>query len=597
MISFADFREIWIADFEFQTGAGERPVPVCLVARELRSGQLLRLWQDDLSRLSTCPYSVGRDALFVAYFASAELGCHRALGWPDPINICDLYVEFSNLRNGGIGGRSLLDAALAFRLVDAMSAEEKDRHRQRILQGGPFSQEERLEILEYCDSDVRLTADLFHAMQSRISVGHALLRGQFMAAAATIEYYGIPIDRPMLSTLQTDWSTIKDRLIARIDQKYGVFEGSTFKHDRFADWLVRQGIPWPRLESGHLDLSNETFRQMSRTHPSISPLRELRHALSQMRLSELAVGSDDRNRCLLSPFRARTGRNAPSNSKFIFGPSVWLRQLIRPGQGTALAYVDYSQQEFGIAAALSGDGHMQDAYRSGDPYLTFAKQAGAVPLDATKLTHGSVRDLYKLVVLGTQYGMHSTALALKIGQPESVAKHLLRQHRNTYETFWRWSDGVADFAMQRNVLYTAFDWRLHVGPTTTDRTLRNFPMQANGAECLRLACVYALRRGVKVIAPVHDALLIEAPEPQIDQAVCTTKEAMRAASAAVLGGFSLASDAKVIRHPDRYTDPRGVQMWNTVQAILDELHPPHRCSRRLENQEQTHVQSRRPSVV
>ena len=156
--------------------------------------------------------------MFVAYFASAELSCHRVLGWPDPVHICDLYVEFSNLRNGIVGGRSLLDAALAFRLVDAMSVEDKERHRQRILQGGPWSQDERNEILDYCDADVRLTADLFYAMQSRLSVGHALLRGQFMAAVATIEHHGVPIDRPMLTTLQTNWPAIKGELIARIDR-------------------------------------------------------------------------------------------------------------------------------------------------------------------------------------------------------------------------------------------------------------------------------------------------------------------------------------------------------------------------------------------
>ena len=48
-----------------------------------------------------------------------------------------------------------------------------------------------------------------------------------------------------------------------------------------------------------------------------------------------------------------------------------------------LAYIDYCQQEFGIAAALSGDTAMKQAYRSGDPYLAFAKQVGAVPGDAT----------------------------------------------------------------------------------------------------------------------------------------------------------------------------------------------------------------------
>jgi DNA polymerase I len=51
-----------------------------------------------------------------------------------------------------------------------------------------------------------------------------------------------------------------------------------------------------------------------------------------------------------------------------------------------VAYIDWSQQEFGIAAALSGDIAMQAAYGSGDPYLDFAKQAGAVPRHATKTT-------------------------------------------------------------------------------------------------------------------------------------------------------------------------------------------------------------------
>ena len=83
-------------------------------------------------------------------------------------------------------------------------------------------------------------------------------------------------------------------------------------------------------------------------------------------------------------FSSKTGRNQPSNSKFVFGLSAWLRGLIKPSPGYGLAYIDWSQQEFGIAAALSGDHRMQEAYLSGDPYLTFAKQAGAAQADATK---------------------------------------------------------------------------------------------------------------------------------------------------------------------------------------------------------------------
>ena len=61
-----------------------------------------------------------------------------------------------------------------------------------------------------------------------------------------------------------------------------------------------------------------------------------------------------------------------------------MRGLIKPPPGYGVAYVDWKQQEFGIAAALSRDTAMQAAYQSGDPYLAFAKQAGAVPEHATK---------------------------------------------------------------------------------------------------------------------------------------------------------------------------------------------------------------------
>src|SRR5262249_34970678 len=154
------------------------------------------------------------------------------------------------------------------------------------------------------------------------------------------------------------------RLVERIDKDYGVYDGRTFKSDRWAAWLAAHDIPWPVLPSGKLALDDDTFREMARSYPAVAPIRELRTTLAQLRLNELAVGSDGRNRCMLSAFGSRTGRNQPSNSKFIFGPATWLRSLIRPEPGMAVAYIDWSQQELAIAAALSGDQKMQDAYQS-----------------------------------------------------------------------------------------------------------------------------------------------------------------------------------------------------------------------------------------
>jgi DNA polymerase I len=567
------FREIVAVDFEFTATPGDRPAPVCLVAYELKSRRVFRIWQDQLGPAP--PYATGPDVLFVAYYASAELSCYRVLGWSMPERILDLFVEFRARTNGldTPAGNGLLGALTYFGL-DSMGAAEKKDLQEAIGSGTWHGRYTTEVILDYCESDVAALERLLPAMLPGIDLPRALLRGRYMAAAAAMEHTGTPIDVPMLELFRRSWTGIQDQLIAEIDTSYGVFDGRTFKADRFAAWLVRNDIPWPLLESGHLDLSDDTFRHQARAYPSISPLRELRSSLSDLRLNDLAVGRDGRNRTILSVFRSRTGRNQPSNSRYIFGPSVWLRGLIKPPPNHGLAYVDWSQQEFGIAAALSGDAAMQSAYRSGDPYLAFAKQAGAVSQNATKKTHGPVRELFKQCVLAVQYGMEAQSLALRIAQPPIVARELLRAHRETYRQFWAWSDAAVDQAMLVGVIHTVYGWPVRVNERSKPRSLRNFPMQANGAEMLRIACCLAAERGVEVCAPVHDAVLICAPLDRLEVDIGTMRGAMAEASRLVLAGFELGTDMKVVRWPDRYADPRGVEMWNRVCSLVKEVEEP-----------------------
>src|SRR5262249_22782151 len=157
-------------------------------------------------------------------------------------------------------------------------------------------------------------------------------------------------------------------------------------------------------------------------------------------------------------FRSRTGRNQPSNSRYIFGPSVWLRGLIRPAEGMALAQLDWEQQEFGIAAALSSDPAMMEAYRSADPYLTFAKQAGAAPKEATRQTHGAERERFKVLSLADQYGMGAAALARRLDESPARGRELLQLHRAIYPRYWQWSDAVEMTAMLSGRLQAAFGW-------------------------------------------------------------------------------------------------------------------------------------------
>jgi hypothetical protein len=335
---------------------------------------------------------------------------------------------------------------------------------------------------------------------------------------------------------------------------------------------------WPRLETGALDMTSKTFHNMTLLYPQLTPLHELRETLSDLRLADLTVGRDNRNRAALMPFNTITGRNAPSTAKFIFGPARWVRGLIRPPAGMSLALLDFKQQEFGISAVLANDANMLAAYRSSDPYLHLAKLAGAVPSDATEASHPVERKLYKVVTLALNYGRGEQSLAAQICRPPSTARDLIRDHRQFFRRYWTWIEGVVEYAQLHGQLWTVFDWRRAVTPKVTPDeitdistpSLLNWPAQSHGSEVLRLACCLATERGVTVAAPIHDALLILAPTSTIEAAVATTQKAMREASAIVLNGFELNVDTKLLVHaPDRFMEEDGLPLWTTVTRRLD----------------------------
>lgn len=568
----AHWRSIWAVDFEFGAAEGERPRPLCVVAHDLVSGRRLRQWLEG-RQPGACPYGSGPDDLFIAYYASAEIGCHLELGWPIPQRIIDLCAEFK-CHTSGLElphGRNLLGAMLYHGLSGTVTAQEKKEMRQLALRGGPYTEAEKQALLEYCESDVVSVSRLWLAMAAAIDTPRALIRGRYMAALAAVERHGTPIDTAALAALRENWHRIKPQLISRVDGDYGVYEGETFSQARFEAYLAARGIHWPRTPTGRLEMTDTTFKDQAKLHPCLQALRELRATVSRLKLFDLAVGPDGRNRTLLSAFGSKTGRNQPSNTRFIFGPATWVRHLIKPEPGRALAYIDYSQQEFAAAAALSGDQAMLEAYCSGDPYLTFARMAGAVPADATKHTHGKERERFKRCALAVQYGMGAEALAASLGLSTAYGRDLLTQHKRTFPRFWQWVNDVASTAAARRKLVAAFGWQINVVSTTKATTLQNWPCQAAGAEMLRLAVIAAVEEGIGVCAPVHDALLIEAATDEIDVAVHRTQDLMAKSSRAVLHGTTVQTDAKIIRHPGRYEEERGAVIWQKLHALLPDL--------------------------
>lgn len=547
------FNQIWFVDIETAQEIGECPQPKGLVAYELRSGKLLK---------STAPAKMHRppwseDSLVVVYQATKVIHSFRALGWDGSANLIDLQVEHRVRTNGRLEvEHDLPDAVNWYASADV----EWD--------GEQMSRSHVAATKCVLSQRVEWMRALWERIQPTLELQNALYRGRYLAAVARMEACGVPIDTEMLGRLRANWCGMRSQLIREVDREYEVYLGDQFVAERFRVWLYERSIPWPQGSQGTLKLDDETFRQMAKMFPSVAPLRELRHALSSLRIEKLAVGRDGRNRTDLRPFRSKTGRNQPSTNQFIFGPAVWLRGLIKPEPGTALAYIDWSQQEWAIAAALSGDSAMRQAYESGDPYLTLAKQAGVAPASATKTSHADLRNQFKQVALAVQYGMQEHSLAQRLGIQIAEARELLRLHRKTYPTFWEWSESQVNHALLTLRMESRLGWRLHVSEEANTRSLANFPMQANGAEMLRIACIFATEAGIRIGAPVHDALLLEAPIDEIDDKVIEAQACMARAARHLLDGFELKTDPKIVRFPERYMDEkRGRQMWDCATTL------------------------------
>jgi DNA polymerase I-like protein with 3'-5' exonuclease and polymerase domains len=573
-----NFAAVWAIDFEFHQPDGERPDVICMVAKDVLSGREMRLDADQL-RPHHPPFDV-EDALYVAYAAKAEMACFEALEWPTAQYILDLNVEFSHLRNDGAAHPKKLYNALEYFGGSTIGSAEKVEMQNLAIRGGPFTGEEKRQLIEYCASDVYALERLLPLMAPHLDLLYALVRGRFTACVAKMDHIGVPIDMELFQVLRSRWGDIQHVLIDDIQNTYDLFDGYNLKQSKFDAFIDRLDIPyWPRSPiSGRYRRDEDTLRDMAAIYPPIRRLKDGMAMLGQVRKLSLAVGKDGRNRSPLWPFGTKTGRCAPSTTKFIFNLPAWLRSLIRPEPGYALAYIDFSQEEPAIAACLSGDQGMMDGYRvGGDLYVDFAQRAGAIPshlpAKEAKTQFKSVRDTYKICLLASMYDQQEYSLSSRIGKSVLHARYLLRQLQLAYPRFVAWIDNEIDIALLSGRMQTRMRWSLKTRKDTRDTTLLNFPMQATGAEILQRAVYMVQQAGVQVCCPVHDAILIIAKEEDIAHHARLAKEAMEKASADLLSGFWLFSDGwredDYIIYPNRYTDPRGKSVWEVISPYLD----------------------------
>jgi hypothetical protein len=584
---FDRFEEIVLGDSEFLPRPGELYRPVCVAYKELRSGRSGVLADYELGPHP--PHAHGPNVLYIG-FTGAEPEFYHSVGWGFDCAFLDIRVMGIHQTNFALPRedpetkkkrpkppRSLIQFLRVNGIQDG-DANLKDKMRDRILRGPPYTPEEYDQFKRYCLGDVLLLERLVDATVPRIkNLAQALHYGEFVKFCAEIFAAGIPAD-PWSSGLLRDSEvrkTLRLRAVADETLTQGLYrqDDASLTQARMKEFLIRHGLfnTWRRTRKGTLSTRNQDFELLEARLPKqFRGIADVHKLVKQLREWQLFAGADGRFRAQLWPFSTITSRAAPDASAYPFTTAAWGRFGVMPGPGKVLIYLDYSSMEFGVAAGRSQCAQMIADYHR-EPYLVLPILAGQLPKDATKKTHGEERDRYKPMILAIQYGGGHLLLASRLGLTPSQGQRLVTLHHDRYADYWEWSDWKLQYAFEDGELVALDGWRCGIDSRTNRFTARNWLIQTHSAAQFRYACLLMRSLGLKVVALVHDAVLVEASLEDHERVQAQAIDCLVRASRRFLHGLELRAEGKVIMPGERFIDARGTRTWAFVEQGLREL--------------------------
>lgn len=508
--------------------------------------------------------------------------------------------------------KSLVNAV--FKMLEVkLDQEQKGAMRDLILSKDVHEITTRMEeILDYCESDTVYLRPLEAAISKALEdeglfdfKEDQLQRGRYSVATSMSENMGIPINLKLLSKVIDKTPEILESHKGEVNAFFTYFVPETTKPDKlrkngsvfrykpkpahkdqgsYQTYISSLNIPdFPRTKTGKFKSDKDTLEAWG-YWGGLEALWKYNKIESSLKWfnKENKNGFFDRfsyvDECVrpyYGIFGTQTGRNAAKAKTFPLAMSSWLRAIVSPKPGQFIIGSDFSQQEVYVAAKLSGDENLLSAYNSGDVYLAFAKQAGLVPITATKQSHKLERMLCKSTVLGLQFGMGHAKLKIKLkldsGQDVSDEKtqELIDAHKATYSTYWDWVKQISQDYKNGTPLVTNDGWVLWCDNKVMT-SVRNFPVQANAASITRRAIVRCWELGLKVMCGLHDAIYIISEHPEIEQDVLN--EVMLWATEQILREekTTMRIDSKVLSHDEVWVEEKGQTDWDKLQGFFVE---------------------------
>lgn len=451
-------------------------------------------------------------------------------------------------------------AAACYKLLNLKIDTEHKNYMRDLIISNPveFNEVQRKAILDYNESDIDYLELLLAEMikhYKKLLPSHELkhlkkemlLRGEYAARTALMESIGYPIDYEATKNFSSSVPSILFECQKHINELFPEIKPFRREKYRFAwdqkvtrNWIesTPHAKKWMKTDGGkkgikQFSLKLDAFRKFydyRHDYPDdCLGAQFVRYLNLKQNLNGFLpgskkgsfwdyVGSDQRVRPYFGIYGAQSARSQPKATGFLFLKSAWMRSLCKPKEGRACGGIDYSSQEFLVAALLSGDEVMITAYQSGDPYLYLAKLAGQVPWDGKRKDYERVREQFKSTTLGISYSMTKIGLAAKltndtgIKHTEQQAQKLIDIFNSKYRVHYRWKNKILRQYKREKYLKIPCGWVLF-GDNKNDRSVGNFPVQGFSSSIMRKAVALAQDSGLEVILTLHDAIYIEFDAP------------------------------------------------------------------------------------
>ena len=462
----------------------------------------------------------------------------------DVFNSAPLYAKA--MAAGGWGSSIMWDGKLAAYLLDASASK---------YQVGELVPSYKAAAAFTCTDypDAGRLADLFAKMKAEITAcGEDPLYNEIefplAQVLADMTRIGMLVDRDGIDQFGVKLRSELEQVLTRIHMETGSASFNPNSTKQLGEMLfVTMGLPHGKKTQRGWSTDAETLEAL-RDYPLVEDILQYRayQKLNSTYVEGLlkVIGEDGRIHTTFNQTEARTGRLSSDNPNLQNIPirtelGSQLRAYFIAKPGCVLVDADYSQIELRILAHVTGDEHMQQAFRSGqDIHRSTAARIYGIPQGEVT---PRVRSGAKAINFGIMYGKGAYSLSKDIGVTVKEADAFLKNYLAAFPSVSSYMDKTIADARANGYVSTLFGRRRalpelnsnsHNIRASGERMARNTPIQGTAADVIKLAMVRVWKRlrdekmESRLILTVHDELIVEAPEAEAEKAAQILREEM-----------------------------------------------------------------------